>query len=443
MKLPLVSIVGRPNVGKSTVFNRILQKRKAIVDDVSGVTRDRNTMETDWGGFNFLLIDTGGYIPDTDKIIESKVKEQVEISIQESNVILFVVDVKTGITGLDNDIVKILLKSEKKVIPVVNKVDNENIALIADEFYRLGLGEPIKISALNGRNIGDLLDKIIENFKIQNVPEQKDVPEEIKIAIVGKQNVGKSSYFNAVLGKKKMIVSDIPGTTRDSIDSILKYKNKTIRIIDTAGLKKLKKIKENIEYYSSLRTYESIDRSDVTIMIVEADEGITNNDLKIIDYCVKKLKGVLLVYNKWDMIEKREEKYSSLTKETYSKLKSMRYIPMLTMSILENLRVFNVLDICINIFEERKKRLNIKQLNEVIKYAIDKRPPPSYAGKIISIKFGMQISAAPPVFLLFANDTRAIRADYKRYIEKTIRNNFGFKGVPIVIKLKRKKMKRT
>ena len=227
MSIPLVSIVGRPNVGKSTIFNRVIKKRKAIVDRTHGVTRDRNTVETDWNGFEFLLTDTGGYIPDTEKEIEKEVKEQVEISINESDVILFVVDVKTGLIGLDSEIAKLLLKSGKKVIPVVNKVDNENMEILADEFYGLGLGELAKISALNGRNIGDLLDQIIESLSFKKViSEEEDIEKEVKVAIIGKQNVGKSSYVNAVLGLKKMIVTEIPGTTRDSVDSILKYKNK-------------------------------------------------------------------------------------------------------------------------------------------------------------------------------------------------------------------------
>ncbi len=439
MSIPLVSIVGRPNVGKSTIFNRVIKKRKAIVDRTHGVTRDRNTVETDWNGFEFLLTDTGGYIPDTEKEIEKEVKEQVEISINESDVILFAVDVKTGLTGLDSEIAKLLIKSGKKVIPVVNKVDNENTEILADEFYGLGLGELAKISALNGRNIGDLLDRITESHSFKKViSEEEDIEKEVKVAIIGKQNVGKSSYVNAVLGSKKMIVTEIPGTTRDSVDSVLKYKNKIIRVIDTAGLKKLKKIKENVEYYSSIRTFESIDRSDISVVMVDALEGITNNDLKIIDYCVKKLKGVLLVYNKWDIIEKKEGKYSSLEKETYFKLKSMDFIPMITISILKNIRVFNVLDMCIEIFKERIKKVNIKHLNEVLKNALEKSPPPSFSGKKVDIKFGTQVSTSPPIFLLFVNILKGIKIQYERYLKREIRNNFGFKGVPIVIKFRKK-----
>lgn len=318
MSIPKVTIVGRPNVGKSTIFNRIIKRRKAIVDDISGVTRDRNTFETDWNGFRFLLIDTGGYIPDTEKLIEKEVKEQVEVSIKESELILFVVDVKNGITKLDGEIGRILQKSGKNVVLAVNKVDNENLEIDADEFYKLGFSEISKIAALNGRNIGELLDKITQKFDSKNNYPDKKEENEIKIAIVGKQNVGKSSYVNAVIGEERMIVTEEPGTTRDSIDSLIRFKKKIIRIIDTAGLKKLKKIKENVDYYSLLRTYDSIDRSDISVVMVDAEEGLTKNDLQILDYCVKKMKGVLLVYNKWDKIKKKKSNMLFLKKKRIS-----------------------------------------------------------------------------------------------------------------------------
>jgi GTP-binding protein len=438
MSIPMVTIVGRPNVGKSTVFNRIIKKRKAIVDDISGVTRDRNTVETDWNGFRFLLTDTGGYIPNTEKLIEKEVKEQVEVSIKESDLILFVVDVRNGITKLDNEIGRILLKSGKNIVLAVNKVDNENLEVDADEFYKLGFSEMSKIAALNGRNIGELLDKITKKFDLKkNYPEEKD-EKEVKIAIVGKQNVGKSSYVNAVIGEERMIVTEEPGTTRDSIDSLIKFKKIIIRIIDTAGLKKLKKIKEDVDYYSLLRTYESIDRSDISVVMVDAEEGLTKNDLQILDYCVKKMKGVLLVYNKWDKIKKKEEQYAFLEKETYFQLKNMNFIPMLTISVLENLRLFNVLDMCIKIFQERTKKVDTKLFNNVIQSSLKKYPPPVFLGKKINIKFGTQISVSPQIFLLFTNIPKGIKPNYKRYLEKEIRNNFGYIGVPILIKFKKK-----
>lgn len=437
MSLPLVSIIGRPNVGKSTIFNRIIKKRKAIVDDVPGVTRDRNVAKADWNGIGFLINDTGGYVPNSEKKIEKEVKEQVEESIKNSSLLLFVLDVRTGITDLDTEIGKMLLKSGKKVIPVINKVDNDIFELDANEFYRLGLGEIEKISALNGRNIGDLLDKITENISDEDYHKDEEESREIKVAVVGKRNVGKSSFVNAVLGERRMVVSDIPGTTRDSVDSLLRYKDTMIRLIDTAGLRKQKKIDENIEYYSALRTYGSIDQCDIAVVFVNAEEGITKNDLQIIDYCVDKMKGVLLVFNKWDLIDNKEEHYKEIIRENEDKLKG--FIPFLTSSVLKNTRVKNILDTCIEIFNERNKKVETNKFNDFLQKVITKNPPPHYIGKKVDIKYGVQISQAPPVFLLFVNVIGGIKSNYKRYLEKEIRNSFGFEGVPFIIKFKKKK----
>ena len=440
MSLPLVSIVGRPNVGKSTVFNRIIKKRKAIVDDIPGVTRDRNIYKTDWNGIDFMLNDTGGYVPNTEKKIEKEVKEQVDESIRNSSLILFVLDVKTGITDLDQKIGKLLLKSGKKIIPVINKVDNNMLEIDADEFYRLGLGELFKISALNGRNIGDLLDRITESFSDEDININAEGDEkEIKIAVVGKRNVGKSSFVNAVLGEKRMVVSDIPGTTRDSVDSLLQYKDSVIRLIDTAGLRKQQKMTENIEYYSSLRTYNTIDRCDIAAVFVDALEGITKYDMQILDYCVKKLKGIVLIFNKWDLVRKKEEYYKTLLKESNDKLKSINYIPMLTTSVLINTRVNNVLDMCIIVFNERSKRIETSIFNDLLQLLVKKNPPSHHMGKKVDLKFGVQVSNSPPVFLFFVNLLGGIKDNYKRYIENEIRNSFGFEGVPFVIKFKKKK----
>ncbi len=440
MSLPLVSIVGRPNVGKSTVFNRIIKKRKAIVDDIPGVTRDRNIHKTDWNGIDFMLNDTGGYVPNTEKKIEKEVKEQVDESIRNSSLILFVLDVKTGITDLDQKIGKLLLKSGRKIIPVINKVDNNMLEIDADEFYRLGLGELYKISALNGRNIGDLLDCITESFADEDINLSTEGDEkEIKIAVVGKRNVGKSSFVNAVLGEKRMVVSDIPGTTRDSVDSLLQYKDSVIRLIDTAGLRKQQKITESIEYYSSLRTYNTIDRCDVAVVFVDALEGITKYDMQILDYCEKKLKGIVLIFNKWDLASKREEYYKTLLQESNDKLKTMNYIPMLTTSVLNNTRISGVLDMCIMVFNERSKRIDTSDFNDLLQELVKKNPPSHHMGKKVDLKFGVQVSNSPPVFLFFVNIIDGIKNNYKRYIEKEIRNSFGFEGVSFVIKFKKKK----
>ena len=438
MKRPVVAIVGRPNVGKSTLFNRIIKKRKAIVDSMSGLTRDRHYESTDWDGTAFDVVDTGGYVPHPQEKMDAAVREQVEYSIQEAHLIIFVVDVMTGITDIDKEVSQLLLKSGKPVIPVVNKVDNEDREFDAPEFYKLGFGEPVPVSAIGGRRAGDLLDKIVQYIGKIGPVKDADDENEIKMAVVGKPNVGKSSFINALLQTRKMVVTDIPGTTRDAIDSFLKYKKMVFRLIDTAGLRKGTRGLEGVEYYSGIRALQSIDRSDIIVMMVDAQTGIERQDKKIMAYIIEKMKSMLIVYNKWDLVADEGEAVRALNKDTAGKLKMYNYFPSITISALEGRRVFKVLDMALDLFAERNKRVKTSALNEIIRDAVNAIPPNRFNGKKVDIKYCAQVETAPPVFVFSVNEPMGITPPYRRYLEKHIRQHFGFAGVPLSFKMKRR-----
>lgn len=438
MKRPVVAIVGRPNVGKSTLFNRIIKKRKAIVDSRAGLTRDRHYETTDWDGMFFDVVDTGGYIPHTQDTMDAAIREQVEYSIHEADLVMFVVDVMTGITDSDKEISALLLKSGKPVIPVANKVDNEEREYEAALFYKLGLGEPLPVSAIGGRRTGDLMDRIIRSFREHPGKRGSPGEDEIKIAVVGKPNVGKSSFVNALLRTRKMVVTDIPGTTRDAIDSFLKYKNKSFRIIDTAGLRKGTKGLEGIEYYSGIRALQSIDRSDVVILMVDAQSGVERQDKKIMAYIVEKKKSMLIAFNKWDMVADDGEAVRALEKDTANKLRMYDYFPAITISALEGKRIFKVLDLALEAYAERTKRIRTAELNEVVHNAVEAIPPNRFNGKKVDIKYCAQIETAPPVFAFVVNEPRGISPSYQRYIEKHVREHFGFSGVPLTFRLRKR-----
>lgn len=436
MKLPLVAIVGRPNVGKSTLFNRLLGKRDAIVDDVSGVTRDRNYGESDWSGKKFRLIDTGGYVPESSDLFESAIREQVESAIDESDAIIFLLDYKAGLNPIDKIIANMLRQSGKKYFVVVNKVDNEIQKNALSDFYELGVDEIYNISALSGRQLGDLLDDITSDFP--TIDETKEDPR-LKIAIVGRPNVGKSSLTNALLGQERSIVTDIPGTTRDSIDSILKYYGEEIVLIDTAGLRKKSKVQESIEFFSNIRTYKAIGECDVAIVLIDAKLGFESQDQKIIDEVIRWRKGLIIAVNKWDLIEKDQNTAQHFEKAIRNKLGTADFAPIIFISALTKQRIFKLIELSKQVETERKKKIPTSQLNDEILPEIEKNPPPATkTGREVKIKYITQVGTHYPIFLFFTNYPNQIAEHYKRFLENLLRRKYGFEGVPLTLSFKSK-----
>lgn len=437
MKTPLVVIVGRPNVGKSTLFNRLIGKREAIVDDKSGVTRDRNYGEVEWAGKEFTLIDTGGYVPNSIELYETAIREQVEIAISEADSILFMVDARTGVNPVDIEISNMLRTANKDFLLLVNKVDSENFESAAAEFYTLGVDKIYDISALAGRKIGDLLDELTDGFPVIQDDEEKD--KRLKIAIVGRPNVGKSSLTNALLGYDRSIVTNIPGTTRDSLDSVLKYYKQEIVLIDTAGLRKKKKVEESIEFYSTVRSLKAIGECDVAVIMIDAQCGIEKQDQKIIDEAVRWRKGIILAVNKWDLIEKDTNTAKKFEDEIRLKTGSIDYIPIIFISAKTKQRIYKIIDLGLSINLERKKNIPTSELNDTLLPEIEKSPPPSTStGKEVKIKYITQVGSKYPVFMFFLNYPKDMAEHYKRYLEKLIRKYFGFEGVPVTLSFKKK-----
>lgn len=436
MKDPIVVIVGRPNVGKSTFYNRLVGKSEAIVDDVSGVTRDRKYGSVEWNGKEFRLIDTGGYVPDSIDLFETAIREQVEMAITEADLILFVVDARQGISPIDYEIARLLRNSSKQTFLLVNKVDNASDEPKVGEFYSLGLKDVYDISGMAGRNIGDLLDSILSklNFKEKDTEDRR-----VKIALVGRPNVGKSSLTNALLGYDRSIVTEIPGTTRDSVDSILKYYGEEFILVDTAGLRKKTKVKENIEFYSTVRSLKAISECDVAVILIDASIGLEKQDQKIIDEIVSRKKGIILAVNKWDLIEKESNTAREFEVELRNKLGAIDYVPIIFVSALTKQRIYNIIDLCKKVFEQKEKKISTSELNEVMQTEIKSFPPPSTpTGKEIKIKYITQAGNYNPLFLFFSNEPKYIPDNYKRYLEKTLRKHFDFRGVPITIVFKEK-----
>ncbi len=435
----IVAIVGRPNVGKSTVFNKIIGERKSIVEDTPGVTRDRIYGHASWIGHNFTLIDTGGIEPDTSDVILSQIKFQAEIAIDMADVILFVVDVKTGVTDTDFKVAQMLRKSRKPIVLCVNKVDNYSKQSIdVMEFYNIGLGEPFGISAANKTGIGDLLDEIVRHFDEKKEQEEDERP---MIAIAGKPNVGKSSLINKILGEDRHIVSDIAGTTRDSVDSLIKYGEQEYIFIDTAGLRKRRKVKENIERYSVVRTIASIEKSDVVILMIDAAEGITEQDTKIVGVAHNAGKGVIIVVNKWDAIEKNDKTMYRYKEEIEAKLKFVSYAPILFISAKTGLRIKKLFEMLEMVIANQNMRIQTGVLNEIIYDAMAMHQPPSDKGRRLKIFYVTQASVKPPTFIMFVNDKELTHFSYDRYIENKIRDAFGFTGTPIRLITRERKEK--
>ena len=436
MSTPLVLIIGRPNVGKSTLFNRLTKSTTAIVDDVSGVTRDRIYGDVDWNGKYFRVIDTGGYVPNSEDLFETAIREQIEIAMDECDAILFVVDGRIGLTPADKEVSELLRRANKLSYILVNKCDSPSFTVNAAEFYSFGFKNVYDVSALNGRNLGDLLDDLMENLSFAD-----DLDEEVRLrlAIIGKPNVGKSSIVNGLLGYDRTIVTNIPGTTRDSIDSVLKYYGEEIVLVDTAGLRKKSKVKENIEFFSNVRTYKALWSCDVAILLLDSNLGIENQDQKIIDEAVRRRKGLILAVNKWDLIEKETSTAKQYSDAIQRKLGSIDYVPIVYVSALTKQRIFKLIEVSKKVNDERKKKIPTSLINETLLPEIENTPPPSSpTGKEVKIKYITQVGDHYPIFMFFSNDPRNIPEHYKRFLEKMIRRHFGFEGVPMTLSFKEK-----
>jgi GTPase len=427
----IVAIIGRPNVGKSTLFNRMLKQQKAIVDDLSGVTRDRHYGTAEWNGRSFTVIDTGGYVPGSDEMFEAAIREQVHIAMEEADLLLFMVDAQEGLTPMDQEIVHLTRRSKKPVLLCANKADNSRLNNDALEFYSMGLGEPFPVSSTNGTGTGELLDKLVELLpEDQTEHERLDIPA---IAIVGRPNAGKSSIINALLGEERNIVTPIAGTTRDSIYTRYRAFGNDLYLIDTAGLRKKARAKENVEFYATLRTLRAIDECDVALLIVDATHGIESQELHILGEIVEKSKGVIILVNKWDLVEKETQTSKEWIDLINERIAPLSGVPILFVSALEKTRLLKALELAVEVTKEKEKKVTTSELNEVVQMALAANHPPAVRGRIIRIKYATQVNASIPTFLLFCNHPKLIPESYKRYMEKKIREAFGFKGTPINI----------
>ena len=455
MAKPVIALVGRPNVGKSTLFNRLTGERLAIVDEVPGTTRDRLLAEADWSGYFFYVMDTGGIGPAKGKgqtplsigsnEFITQIRDQAELAMEESDVILFVVDGQTGVTPADHEIADILRRQQKKVdgqflppiILVVNKGESAKVRQVAAEFYELGMGDPYAVSALHGTGTGDLLDEVVRH--IEAIGEDMEEDTSAKIAIVGKPNVGKSSLLNKIVGQERSIVSDIPGTTRDAVDTKLLYNDLPVTIIDTAGIRRRGKVSPGVEKYSVIRSMKAIERADVAILVIDATTSITSQDAHIAGYIKDAWKSAVVVVNKWDLIEKDSYTINDYTTHIREELNFMDYVPMIFISALTGKRVDQVLPLALRVQEERLVRLTTSQINKIIQRAQDKHPAPSRTGRSLRIYYGTQVRSDPPTFLLYVNDPALAHFTYIRYIENQIREDYPYIGTPIRVVLKKRR----
>ncbi|MCK4513332.1 ribosome biogenesis GTPase Der [bacterium] len=432
--LPIVAIVGRPNVGKSMLFNRLTRTRAAVVDDQPGVTRDRHYRETDWGGRAFVLVDTGGLVPTVDDGMTGLIKIQASVAMDEADVIVFVVDRTTGATAIDMEIASLLRTSETPLILAVNKVDGDAGEIDVHDFHRLGLGEPHAISALHGRGTGDLMDQVVEL-----IPETEGVGglEGIRVALVGRPNVGKSSLTNMIAGRDITIVDSTPGTTRDAIDTIVIHDEQRFVLIDTAGLRRKSKIERGVEYYSAMRALKSIERADVVVLVVDATTGIVSQDARIAGFADDAGKGLLIVYNKWDLINKDNSTAGEYVKRAEEDLPFARYAPVLHTSALTGQRATRILTMAADIYAQASNRLKTSKVNQLIHDAADRRPPK--AGRRGNILYATQVGVRPPSFVVFVSDPRAIDNSYRRYLVNQLRREYGFVGTPIRILVRKRR----
>jgi GTP-binding protein len=428
-RYPIVALVGRPNVGKSTLFNRLIGERRAIVEDVPGTTRDRHYGDAEWSGRPFTVVDTGGLLLDDPDVLASEVRVQAQVAIDEADVIVCLVDIVDGITPADLDIADLLRRTHKPVVLAVNKADNLKREMNLAEFYSLGLGEPLPISAKQGLSTGELLDAIVATFPELLTEEEDD--EALHIALVGRTNVGKSSLLNRMLGQERVIVSEIPGTTRDAIDTPIRYHGQDIVLIDTAGIRRRGSIERGIEQYSVLRAIKAITRADVVLLLIDASEGVTAQDTHVAGYILEQSKSVIVLVNKWDLIEKDTHTLHQFEEYVRNELKFMPYVPVLFISALTGQRVDRILPLALRIREERAVRLSTSEINTLIRDATARTSPPSKWGKKLRIYYGTQAGSDPPTFVFFVNDTRLVHFGYQRYLENQLRERFKFEGSPI------------
>jgi GTP-binding protein len=432
----IVAIVGRPNVGKSTFFNRLIQRREAIVDSVSGVTRDRNYGKSEWNGKQFSVIDTGGYIKGSDDIFEAEIRRQVELAIDEADVIVFVVDVEEGITPMDEEVAKLLRKVTKPVLLAVNKVDNAMREKDAVEFYNLGLGDYYTFAGMSGSGTGELLDALVE--LLPNAQETQTEEELPRFAVVGRPNAGKSSFINALIGEDRFVVTDIAGTTRDAIDTTYNRFGFEFKLVDTAGIRRKAKVKEDLEFYSVMRSVRAIEHSDICLLVIDATRGFEGQDQSIFWLAEKNRKGIVILVNKWDLVEKDTMTTRDYERKIREEIAPFTDVPILFISALTKQRLLKALETAVQVFENRKQRVATSKFNELMLPIIENNPPPALKGKYIKIKFCMQLPTPTPQFVFFCNLPQYVKDPYKRFIENKLRENYDFSGVPIDIYFRQK-----
>lgn len=431
----IVAIVGRPNVGKSTFFNRLIQRREAIVDAISGVTRDRHYGKSDWNGKEFSLIDTGGYILGSDDVFEAEIDKQVELAIDEADAIIFMVDVETGVTGMDEDVAKLLRKVDKPVFLVVNKVDNNKRAEDAVEFYALGLGDYFNVASINGSGTGELLDALVAAL-----PEKEEVVEDElpRFAVVGRPNAGKSSFINTLIGEERYIVTDIAGTTRDSIDTKYNRFGFEFNLVDTAGIRRKAKVKEDLEFYSVMRSVRAIEHSDVCLLVCDATRGFDGQVQNIFWLAERNRKGIVILINKWDLVEKDNKTIKDFEKHIRQQIEPFTDVPIVFISTLTKQRIFKAIETAVEVYKNRSKRVKTSVLNDILLPIIENFPPPAYKGKFVKIKYIMQLPTPQPQFAFFCNLPQYVKEPYKRFLENKLREHFDFHGVPISVYMRKK-----
>jgi len=432
----VVAIVGRPNVGKSTLFNRLIGERKAIIENISGVTRDRIYDFSHWNGKNFTVIDTGGYVKNSDDVFESAIREQAVLAMEEADIILFMVDVMTGITDLDEEIANILRKSKKHVFLIVNKVDSSTRQLMANEFWSLGFENTFFLSSMTGTGTGEILDAATELMPADDDTEKEEIP---KIAIIGQPNVGKSSLTNALLGEERNIVTDIAGTTRDSIHTKYDKFGKKFLLIDTAGIRRKARVHENIEFYSVMRAIRALEEADICLLMIDATAGIEAQDLNIFSLAQKRKKGLIILVNKWDLVEDKETNTAKeYTQKIHRRIAPFVDLPIIFVSATEKTRIFKAIDVAMDVHKNRSRRVSTSKLNELLQEAMIKNPPPAYRGKYIKIKYATQLDLAYPCFVFFCNHPQFIKESYRNYLENQLRENYDFHGVPLTLYFRNK-----